>query len=320
MYSVATHDNGTKQYELADRVIASDVSLSELRPAPPTVRPEWRLTMAAWPAPGIRRPFHHWNSANGERWATFGHAGNSLLVHFARTATFAVDDKAREIRCHPIGRSGPDALRPVVLNQLLPLLFGIDRLVLHASAVATSAGALVFVGRAGAGKSTIAAALALRGFPLITDDFLIIEQTQTVPHAVPSKVEPRLWPESVVALLGDQRFPAVGQRTTKRRISPASAAGVVLAETPVPVHRIYLLPATETEPVGRVTPPATLAALTACAFIARVDDRDVARATFERVTTLIRQVRVQQLGWLGDFAALNAFCDEVCGEQQVAPC
>jgi hypothetical protein len=211
-------------------------------------------------------------------------------------------------------------LRPVVLNQLLPLLFGIDRLVLHASAVATPAGALVFVGRPGAGKSTIAAALALRGFPLITDDFLIIEQAETVPHAVPSQVEPRLWPESVIALLGDRRFPAVGQRTTKRRISPASAAGVVLAETPVPVHQIYLLPATETEPVRRLTPPTALAVLTACAFIARVDNRDVARATFDRVTKLIRHVRVQQLEWLGDFEALNAFCDAVCNEQRVAQC
>lgn len=309
MSSVVTPASGTKTYEIADRVIASTLPLVELRPAQGTAPAEWRVTMPSGPAPVINRPFHYWNSGNGQRWATFGRDGSALLLRFARTATFAVDNRTREIRCYPIGRARPDALRLVLLNQLLPLLFGCERLVLHASAVATPAGAVAFVGRPGAGKSTIAAALARRGFPLIADDFLIIEQAAVIPHAIPSKVEPRLWPDSVTALLGGGRFPAVRRRSRKRRISPAAVAGVALADARTPIHQIYVLPATDAEAVGRLKPQSALAALIACAFIAHVDQPGAARTAFDRVTTLVRQVPVRQLAWLRDFDALHAFCD-----------
>ena len=49
------------------------------------------------------------------------------------------------------------------------------RVVLHASAVATEAGAVAFVGRSGAGKSTVAGWLAARDAELVAEDLLVLE-------------------------------------------------------------------------------------------------------------------------------------------------
>jgi hypothetical protein len=159
----------------------------------------------------------------------------------------------------------------------------------------------------------------LRGLPLVTDDFLIVDESNPAPHAVPSKVEPRLWPDSVVALLGERRhFPVVGQRTSKRRIGPPAAAGFTLAQYSIPIHKVFLLSPTATH--DRLSPASTLSALTACAFITRVDEAAVARETFERVAALMRRVRVVQLGPVHDFGALRGLCDILCEAPPLPRC
>ena len=47
--------------------------------------------------------------------------------------------------------------------------------IFHASAVALPQGAVAFLGKKGHGKSTLAAAFALQGNPLITDDVLVLK-------------------------------------------------------------------------------------------------------------------------------------------------
>ena len=50
-------------------------------------------------------------------------------------------------------------------------------LVLHASAVAAGGTAVAFLGHAGWGKSTTAAALYAQGYGLVTDDVLAVEMS-----------------------------------------------------------------------------------------------------------------------------------------------
>ena len=226
-------------------------------------------------------------------------------MHFARTAQFLVDVKKRLVTCHAVGATAADTWRPVLLNQLFPLLLAEDRLVLHASAVATPDGAIVFAGAPGQGKSTLATALALRGFPLVSDDFLVIDQSGAAPLALPSGVAPRLWPDSVKAILPGRhrQFPLVSRRSAKRRI----AAGVPVTTRAVPIARVFVMatvaPTSDVEPIARV---AAVPALTASAFVGRIDERAVVRDTFERVTSLVARVPIHRLPVLRDYAQLDA--------------
>jgi hypothetical protein len=73
-------------------------------------------------------------------------------------------------------------------------------LVLHGSAVVGPAGALLLLGESGRGKSTLTAALACRGYSVLTDDVAAVsveDGTPVVHHGVP---QVRLWGESVQRL------------------------------------------------------------------------------------------------------------------------
>jgi hypothetical protein len=74
--------------------------------------------------------------------------------------------------------------------------------VLHASAVAIGDRALALAGQPGAGKSTTAAAFALLGYPVLSEDVVpVFEQGDIlVVHAGYPHI--RLWPDSVKLLLG----------------------------------------------------------------------------------------------------------------------
>ena len=91
-------------------------------------------------------------------------------------------------------------MRHLLLDQVMPLVLSRDRLVLHASAVATPAGAAAFIGFTGAGKSTLAASLSAAGFPILSDDCLVIERDGRGFLARPFYPGARLWPDSVHAV------------------------------------------------------------------------------------------------------------------------
>ena len=296
-------------YGIADRFVDSAISLPELRPARSS-QVDWTVDVgqrASLTPPGPA--YHHWTTRSGQRWATFYRCGHQRVWHFARTARFVVAADQRRVECQPIGRSAEAAWRPVLLNQVLPLLLGEDRLVLHASAVATARGAVVFAGSPGMGKSTVAAALAQRGCPLIADDFLVVDQHGRHPMALPSGLEPRLWPDSLEAILPGRRrrFPLVSQRSVKRRV----AGELVRSTQPWPIAGVFVLTAAERIGVQPMSPGAAVPALTATTFVGRIDERAVVRDTFARVTSLVRRVPVRRLAVEHDFGQLSVLCETV---------
>jgi len=71
---------------------------------------------------------------------------------------------------------------------------------LHAGAVAINGGAVVLLGRSGAGKSTATAALMKRGHPLITDDIAALDPKEDGVWVRPGPGHIRLMPDVAVAL------------------------------------------------------------------------------------------------------------------------
>ena len=67
-------------------------------------------------------------------------------------------------------------------------------LMLHAAAVKTDGGAALLLGRSGVGKSSLAAALVERGFPLVADDVTgVVLDAGGGPIALPGFSRQRLW-------------------------------------------------------------------------------------------------------------------------------
>ncbi len=110
---------------------------------------------------------------------------------------------------------------------------------LHASAVSINGRAVAFLGAPGAGKSTIAAALAQRGHLVLADDITALEERSGVIYAQPAYPGVCLWPDSMALLYRDLPETAPLSKQDKRRV--ASQEGLRFESRPLPLHRIYLL-------------------------------------------------------------------------------
>lgn len=121
-----------------------------------------------------------------------------LLVRVKDLGCFLVEDGQR-ITFETEEGFAPANLRLALINLgLSVILHQRGALALHASAVATPNGAVLFCGERRAGKSTLAAGLNQRGWPLVCDDkaALYPSENQRV-TVIPSFPELRLWKDAM---------------------------------------------------------------------------------------------------------------------------
>ncbi len=112
-------------------------------------------------------------------------------------------------------------------------------LALHASAIQTKQGAVLFTGASGAGKSTLLSAFLQRGYRMLADDISAIEtNAQGVPVVLPGYPQSKLWADSAKRL---------AHNTGKlRRVRPQLEKFSVpttahFASEPTPLHAMYVL-------------------------------------------------------------------------------
>jgi len=119
------------------------------------------------------------------------------------------------------------------------LLYQRNLLLLHASAVETNAGAVLFCGRRGQGKSTLAALLTEKGCKLISDDLCCVQLAgNKTPLVYPSAPRFKLWADSIHELGWDWNEPEQDHvRAGKFHYFRPSASAL----QPLPVRGIYLL-------------------------------------------------------------------------------
>ncbi|MEM8972460.1 MAG: hypothetical protein AAGD43_10410 [Pseudomonadota bacterium] len=113
---------------------------------------------------------------------------------------------------------------------------------LHASAVACDGGAMAFAAPAGTGKSTLAAALALRGYPLVADDVCVIKRDEEsgVPMLYPFPAKGMKLAADAAAKLGltpGERLPVVGGRDK----SYVHVPSVENSNEPLPLRGFYAM-------------------------------------------------------------------------------
>lgn len=113
--------------------------------------------------------------------------------------------EGREIVVEPFPGAEEQLLRlPLIGIVLAAVLQQRGMLVLHASAVSVGSSAVAFVGWKGAGKSTTAAMFYKRGHPVISDDIVALENTETgVISVMPGFPNFKLMPETAASILGD---------------------------------------------------------------------------------------------------------------------
>jgi hypothetical protein len=301
-------------YSIGHQIIDSNVALPGLAQVEQG-RSQHRFRLR-WARPAEPREctwFHHWYTSDQEIWLALGRHESGYLLRFPELADFHLSLDARQIDCYPHANTPLDTIEHLLLDQVFPVVLSRSGgLVAHASAVATPAGAIAFVGSSGRGKSTLAASLALQGFPLITDDCLLLEEAEDGLLATPSYPGARLWDDSIETLFED--MPAVrdvAHYTDKKRLALADGQ-VHFCYDRVPLRRMYFLAdpeQTADETTIEITPLAARAAfmeLVAYSFKLDIDDRGVLQREFRRLDRIAALPLFFRLSYPRHFAMLPA--------------
>jgi hypothetical protein len=286
-------------YEFCGLNVASGIALPPLRRG---VRPAQCIVTVekdAAPLTGVSW-FHQWRRPRGPRWLSFGRFGGGYVLRFAEDlADFIVSRDGTRVAVRPRARLPIDTLRHLLIDQVLPLVMSRGgRLSLHASAVhIAGVGTVGFVGEAGRGKSTLAAALAAAGASIVTDDCLALDVRDGDVWAIPGYPGLRLWPGGPGnrALRAAPRR-AVAHYSTKLRVGRPAAT---FRAQRSPLRALFLLgPRTSKAPAVSVRgcrKSARFMGLLRYAYMLDVEDRDDLAAVFAGVSTVAETIPVMRL-------------------------
>ncbi|HKF25062.1 MAG TPA: hypothetical protein VKB24_03775 [Candidatus Acidoferrum sp.] len=214
------------------------------------------------------------------------------------------------------GQPGPSLTYEDTLVYLLGPVMGFvlrrrNCLALHASAVAFGKKAIAIAGPAGSGKSTTAAALALRGRPVLCEDICRIEENQIYPGY------PRvcLWPDSVGFLYpSSDALPLIVEGWEKRYL-PLDGTSGRFADTRLPLAGIYLLGAREERrsavEIRPMTPREAALELVQNTYMNWLIDRDQRAAEFDAICKLVTAVGCFRVAPSADPALLAELAERI---------
>ncbi len=189
---------------------------------------------------------------------------------------------------------------------------------LHASAVVVGGRTVALLGPAGSGKSTTVAALARRGYAVISEDVVPIVPMGSAFLAYPGHTYVRLWPQAVTLLFGSpNELPRLAPSWEKRYLD-LPEKGYSIQTQPLPLAAIYVLGDRANVPeapfVEEASPRERLMTLIANTYAARLLDERQRAEEFELLARLAAGVSVRRLTPHADPAHLDRLCDVILAD------
>jgi hypothetical protein len=189
---------------------------------------------------------------------------------------------------------------------------------LHASSLCVDGKAIVLTGEAGAGKSTTAAALALRGLPVLCEDVAAIEEkdgSYSIERGYPRVC---LWPDSVELLMGrPDSLPRLTPNWEKRYL-PLDGGEATLDVHKRPLAAVYILAprekAANAPRVEDVSSREVLLELVQNTYMNWLLDRHQRAKEFEFLSRLVSHIPVRRIVPHSDPSRIGALCALIVGD------
>jgi hypothetical protein len=172
-------------------------------------------------------------------WRNYFFAPNQVLLNIKDVAKFFIAD-GKEILIDPYPQASEKTIRLYLLGSSMGCLLHQRRLLpLHANALQYEKEAVMFMGRSGIGKSTLAAAMKDRGYKVLADDVCAIKTFADNKSVIyPGVPQIKLWKEAAHYLKEDVSL-------LKRILPDEEKYALPIADAycsqPLPLRSIYLL-------------------------------------------------------------------------------
>jgi len=148
----------------------------------------------------------------------FESSKDEFLLKLPKVGTYYVKG-GKQITIEPMPEASEDEIRLFLTGSVFgALLFQRGITPIHGSAVKIRDKALIIIGNSAAGKSTLAASLALSGYPLISDDLSAITLISGKCVILPGIPNIKLWADSQETLFPGDSFKRVRPQINKYSI------------------------------------------------------------------------------------------------------
>jgi len=189
---------------------------------------------------------------------------------------------------------------------------------LHASAIAIGGEAIALVGAGGSGKSTTAAAFAERGYSVLAEDVVTIDDLSDRFLVRPGYPCIRLWPPSVKALYGSEsHLPKLTPNWDKCYLDLTESTARFETE-PRLLAAIYLLEERSDDPaapfVQPLDPAAGMISLIANTYGTKLLDKHMRAREFELLSRVVRHVALRRVTPHADPSKLTTLCDQLLSD------
>jgi hypothetical protein len=210
--------------------IRANFPIPEFPAGDQTSAPDVCIRLAAIPDAPVNVPDHS---------AFYQITPNRFLLTLPTVARYLVRN-GNEILVEPALNGLESDIRIFLLGSAMgALLHQRGMLVIHAGALLTERGAVLFTGPSGIGKSTLLGELMRRGYRLMVDDVCgVILDSNGAPLVLPGYPRTRLWMDSAQKLEQDIK---TMERTRPGLEKFERQATEQYWEQPAPLRRIYLL-------------------------------------------------------------------------------
>lgn len=239
--------------------------------------------------------------------------GEFLHMRYSDGVEFWLDRELATLWAHwPASSSLEDALSYLV-GPILGLLLRLRGVVcLHGSAVSIHDKGVVFVGSEGAGKSTTAAAFAMHGHPVLSDDIVGLSEGGGEFQILPAYPRINLWPDSVNLLFGaPDALPVITAGWDKRCLKLGEVEGTKFEERPLPLGAIYIFGDSEPgsqESIELISQRAALMRLVGNTYATNFLDAEQRAEEFAVLSRLIAAVPVRQINTRQAAVRPNELC------------
>jgi hypothetical protein len=242
--------------------------------------------------------------------------GKYYRFEYADQTRFVVDRSGSEVWaewCAPLTLEDTATylLGPVL--GFVMLLRGI--VCLHASAIAIGDKAIALLGPAGSGKSTTAAAFAERGYSVLAEDVVTLDDRRDHFLVRPGYPCIRLWPPAVKALYGSETYlPKLTPNWDKRYLELTER----FQGKPLPLAAIYHLGErhhhSSAPSIAALDRTEGLMSLVANTYATKLMDKQMRAREFELLTRVVGTVSVRRVTPHANPARITQLCDAILND------